>query len=212
MSDEPVEDWRIAPRKTVRHPCVLIMGRARIPAKLLDVSKTGLRLTTKTCRNVGEVYELEVSYADSTFLFRIVTSWDYYLDDHFVAGAEVLFTEAADKARWLDLVEKLPAVGPDQTADDILELRIAGRLPTSRPVLFRDRERWVKGSFINISEGGSGALLTVKAQHPPQQMVRFKVRIDDEIFPFRAQTVWTRLHDGQYEVGVKFIQPAPEDV
>ncbi len=98
--------------------------------------------------------------------------------------------------------------GPSRpTSSQLIEQRLTARLATERHIIYRDRHHWVKGTIRNISEGGGGALLVVEAQHVPKEVARFRVSIDDQIIPFRAQTVWTRLINGEYHLGVRFIEP-----
>lgn len=207
--DYSVPDWRIAPRKCVDYPVVLLTGRARFQARLVDVSESGVKLSTRTARNIGESYDFEIREHAEVEIFRCQVLWDYFLEDHFVSGAEMIFAEPADRRRWKAWLQRLPEQAEDAYGERSFEQRACPRVPTTRPILFKDRHRWVKGAFRNISEGGSGALLVVRAQHPPGGVVHFKVRIDAQVYPFRAQAVWSRLVGGDYQIGVKFIEPMP---
>ncbi|MBM3462834.1 MAG: PilZ domain-containing protein [Armatimonadetes bacterium] len=204
-------NWRATPRKVVDWPVTLVIGRARFKARLVDVSNTGLRLSTRTARHIGETYRIELRQQEEVDYFHVLILWDYFLDDHFVSGCEMVWESPKEEERWTHWISRMPECDPEESAERAFEQRAAPRVPTNRPVLFRDRHSWVKGEFRNITEGGSGALLSVKAQSPPMDVVHFKVRIDKQLFGFRARTVWSKLVGGDYLVGVKFIEPSNED-
>ena len=191
-------------------PISLVSGRARFSARLIDASAGGVRIETRTARMIGEVYSLEVRRPSGAAVFRVKIIWDYYLDERFISGGEMLFRNDAELQAWVRWVEEAPTVTGEEEVKTGYEQRVFARRPTNRPILFRDRNCWVKGYFRDISEGGSGAQFVVHCEHPPSPVARFRVQIDDETVTFRAQTVWTRMVNGAYLVGLRGIEPEAE--
>lgn len=199
-------DWRECPRFTVDSPAHLIVGRAEMSVRLVEVSDSGVRLRSRTAHSVGEPYILQVPTGDGPQHFRILTKWDWFDNDHFLIGAEVLPSDSEDLARWKAVASALPRPGETPPPNTQVERRKTARIQKWQPLLYQCQRGWVKGVMQNVCEDCSGALIVVRAPEPPGDMVSFKLRIDERTCVFHALTAWWQFAEGYYNIGVEAIE------
>lgn len=198
-------DWRESPRVRVDFPVDLILGRAELTVRLVDVSETGMRIRSRTAHPVGEAHVIQVSFPDGRHRFKIMTRWDWFENDHFLIGAELASTDPQEMERWKAIVARMPKMTESGTGS-VKERRKAPRIQKWLPLLYESEHQWVKGVLQNVSENCEGALIVVRSPDPPGDVVTFKLRIEDRTCIFRALTVWWQFADGYYSIGIECIE------
>lgn len=81
-------DRRRSPRLKVMRKSAIMVGQHRVNAMVLDISRHGARIATRTPRSIGEVVGVCLEVKGVVMQLPLKLIWDRYSDGAFEAGGQ----------------------------------------------------------------------------------------------------------------------------